>query len=55
MRPAGWRLKVQRRLWLPVGCTFAAKNEKIKTIKDGRFHRVRHVQKPRCTTFHEIL
>ena len=37
------------------GCTFAAKNEKNKTIKNGRFHRVRHVQKPRCTTFHKIL
>ena len=45
---------MQRRLWLPIDCTYAAK-KKIKTIKNGRFHRVRHVQKPRCTTFHKIL
>ena len=33
MRPAGWRLKIQRRLWLPIGCTYGAKNKKLKPSK----------------------
>ena len=33
MRPAGWRLKIQRRLWLPIGCTYPGKNGKLKPSK----------------------